>query len=106
MVTPVERGETVPFDGMLYPIENAIRVSKRAEQCEFLLKEQEDHCQRRLAFEDKLCGQVVELHADAAREREGAIKARFPSWALVGIAYVSGILTVVIGAWTMGQVAS
>ena len=105
VVVPVTAGDRVPFDGMLYPVENAIRVSQKAEQCEYLLERNEAHCQRRLAFEDKLCSQVVDLHSDAALERERAMQSSLPTWAIVGIAYAAGALTIVVGAWTMGQVA-
>lgn len=104
-VTPLQKGEVAPFSGMLYPPQNAIRVSKKAEQCGFLLQEQERLRERAVIYEQALCEQKLDLDRDAAAKQRQILEQKPASFLVIALSYAAGVVTIVLAAWAMSEVS-
>ena len=106
-VTPLEKGQPAPFAGMLYPVENAIAVSKKAERCDFVLDAEKKKNVRLVEVETVLCARKLVLEREATDMKLEVVKKASISpvamtIAVVG-AYVGGVATIILSAWVVGQ---
>lgn len=69
-VTPVDKGQPAPFDGMLYPTENAIRLSQKAERCEFIRERDAIAHARMLEIEIRLATKKADIALEKSLSRE------------------------------------
>jgi hypothetical protein len=103
-VVPIEKGDPAPFTGMLYPTENALRITRKVERFEFLLTEGKKKAQmiadhERQNFEERLriITEGCKMKEDIALE---AIGNSSPMQDLI-VGFVIGAATVALSAWVL-----
>jgi len=116
-VVHVERSERAPFDGMLFPVEMAIRLGLRVENLEARLRldvqRERDQCASSLRFEvsrreseiERREFQITQLQAELDRSYEEIDRLRAPApwYRRWGFAFAMGM--VVTGLFVAGGVA-
>lgn len=103
-VVYVQRGETALFAGMLYPAANAIRVSKKAERCDFVVSEEKQRFDRRIDIEQELCRDKLDLNKETSATKLRVLEERPASPLALAVSFLAGGAVVVLGAWVAGQV--
>ncbi len=102
----IKKGEPAPFSGMLYPVDRAIAVTKKAERCDFLLVEEKERAAKLLKVQSELAIQKVAVANDACKLKIDTLQgAEISPWMVV-LGYFGGVATVALGAWVSGQVSS
>jgi hypothetical protein len=99
----IEKGKPAPFAGTLYATERAIRVTKKAERCEFILTEEKQKGERVVEHQKMLCADRVKNNDEAHELAEQTLKDRPAEWWQIGLAYLAGIGTMALTFWAVGQ---
>ena len=90
---------------MLFPLDNAIAVSQKAERCDYLLGETSKHHAELQELGNDVCQQKLELAAETFTIKQRLLEqAPTPTW-ILALTYAAGAGTVILGAWAANQVS-
>jgi hypothetical protein len=102
-VVLIEEGQPAPFAGSLYSTERAIRVSAKAERCEFVIAEEKKKADRLIEEKQDTCTKKLAVDKEAHELKEKILKDKPAEWWQLGLAYLAGVATVAVAAWAIGQ---